>query len=192
MARHHTLIDMVYRALVSANNPATKEPVGLSRTDGKRPDGLTLIPWQSGRAIVWEVTVTHTLADSYSNTRDIVPGHAAELAASRKVDKYATLSGSYIVQPVAFETLGPINTSGLQFLTELGRRISFVSGDARETSFLFQRLSICIQRFNAIAFSLSFEPPAAIDSQPLPLILTLVFSPLGIEYIGAKKQQKNK
>ena len=46
MARHHTLNDMVYRALVSANIPVTKEPVSLSRTDGKRPDGLTLIPWQ--------------------------------------------------------------------------------------------------------------------------------------------------
>ena len=73
---------MVYRAMVSANIPVTKEPVGLSSIDGKRPDSLALIPWQSGRAFVWDVTVTHTMADSYSNTRAIVPGHAAELAAT--------------------------------------------------------------------------------------------------------------
>jgi len=164
MARHHTLNDLVYRAMVGANIPVTKEPVGLSRTDGKRPDGLTLIPWQSGRALVWDVTVTHTLSDSYSHTRDIVPGHAAELASTRKMDKYASLAGNYIVQPVAFETFGPINSSGLQFLAELGRRISSVSGDSRETSFLFQRLSVCVQRFNAVAFSLSFEPPSVMDS----------------------------
>jgi len=162
--RHHTLNDLIYRALVSANIPVNKEPVGLSRTDGKRPDGLTLIPWQSGKALVWDVTVSHTMAESYLNTREIVPGHAAELAATRKTDKYASLAAAYIVQPIAFETMGPINSSGLQFLTELGRRISAVSGDKRETSFLFQRLSICIQRFNAVALSLSFEQPAVMDS----------------------------
>ena len=160
----HTLNDLIYRALVSANIPTNKEPVGLSRTDGKRPDGLTLIPWQSGKALVWDVTVTHTMAESYSNTIEIVPGHAAELAATRKTDKYASLAGTYVVQPLAFETMGPINSSGLQFLTELGRRISAVSGDKRETSFLFQRVSICIQRFNAVAFSLAFEQPVAMDS----------------------------
>ena len=31
--------------------------------------------------------------------------------------------------------MGPINSSGLRFFAELGRRISAVSGDRRETSF---------------------------------------------------------
>jgi len=43
----------------------TKEPVGFFRTDGKRPDGLTLIPWQSGKSLCWDVTVTCPLAASY-------------------------------------------------------------------------------------------------------------------------------
>ena len=38
--------------------PVTKEPSGLFRTDGKRPDGLTLLPWQSGKSLCWDVTVT--------------------------------------------------------------------------------------------------------------------------------------
>ena len=38
---------------------------------------------------------------------------------------------------------------GSDFLTEVGRRISARSGDPRETSFLFQRISVAIQRFNA-------------------------------------------
>jgi len=164
MARHHALNDLVYRAFVSANIPVTKEPVGLNRTDGKRPDGLTLIPFQSGRALTWDVTVTHTMAESYARHGDIVAGHAAELASVRKQDKYVNLTSSYLFQPLAFETMGPINSSGLMFLTELGRRISLTSGDKRETSFLFQRLSICIQRFNSVALSLSFETPAAMDS----------------------------
>ena len=35
----------------------TKEPTGLFRTDGKRPDGLTLVPWQSGKSLCWDVTI---------------------------------------------------------------------------------------------------------------------------------------
>ena len=40
-ARHHTLNDLIARAFASGGFPATKEPQGLSRSDGKRPDGLT-------------------------------------------------------------------------------------------------------------------------------------------------------
>ena len=43
-ARHHTLNDTVYRAFSSAGIPATKKPVDLSCLDGRRPDGLTLVP----------------------------------------------------------------------------------------------------------------------------------------------------
>jgi len=36
-------------------------------------------------------------------------------------------------------------------LSELGRRITQSTDDHRESAFLFQRLSILIQRFNAVA-----------------------------------------
>jgi len=44
IARHQHLNDLVTRALVSADVSATKEPVGLIRRDGKRPDGMAQIP----------------------------------------------------------------------------------------------------------------------------------------------------
>ncbi|XP_063361435.1 uncharacterized protein LOC134650409 [Cydia amplana] len=50
--RHHALNDIIRRALVSANIPSTLEPPGLSRSDGKRPDGLTLVPWEKGQSPV--------------------------------------------------------------------------------------------------------------------------------------------
>ena len=40
--RHNYINDLVYHALLQAGLPSTKEPTGLLRTDGKRPDGL----WQ--------------------------------------------------------------------------------------------------------------------------------------------------
>ena len=51
--RHAWLNDLILRALIRADIPAVKEPQGLSRNDGKRPDGLTLVPWQSGHCATW-------------------------------------------------------------------------------------------------------------------------------------------
>jgi len=62
---YHTLNDVVARATQSAGIPVTNEPVGLTRLNGKRPNGLTLIAWQGGKPISWDVTVVSTLAASY-------------------------------------------------------------------------------------------------------------------------------
>jgi len=65
IARHHVFNDIIWRAVGAAGIPAVKEPSGLDRQDGKRPDGLTLIPWHGGRSLVWDVTVVSPLAASY-------------------------------------------------------------------------------------------------------------------------------
>jgi len=56
---------------------------------------------------------------------------------------------NFIFQQVAIENLGPLNVSAVNFLSEVGRRLTSLSGDSRETSFLFQLLSMLIQRFNS-------------------------------------------
>ena len=56
--RHHALNDLIARAFSSAGFPVAKEPSGLLRSDGKRPDDLTLVPWSSGKAPCCDVTVT--------------------------------------------------------------------------------------------------------------------------------------
>ena len=71
-------------------------------------------------------------------------GSAAETASIRKESKYSSLPPEYLFQPVAIETLGPLNASAANFLSEVGRRLTSLSGDPRETSFLFQRLSMLI------------------------------------------------
>ena len=65
IAWHQVLNDIIWRSMGSAGIPATKEPSGLVRQDGKRPDGLTLIPWQGWKSLAWDVTVVSTLAQSY-------------------------------------------------------------------------------------------------------------------------------
>jgi len=70
--------------------------------------------------------------------------------------KYSTLTGIRIFQPLAFESDGPQNASAICFIKELGHRISQHSDDDRETQFLFQRLSVIMQRFNAVLYGESF------------------------------------
>jgi len=43
--------------------------------------------------------------------------------------------------------LGPFNETEYQLVGDLGRRIARLSGNDRESSFLFQRLSVVVQRF---------------------------------------------
>jgi len=76
-SRHHAFNDVVARAFSSAGVPAVKEPAGLCRTDGKRPDGMTLIPWKAGKPVVWDVTAICTTASSYIDSSTREAGDAA-------------------------------------------------------------------------------------------------------------------
>jgi len=157
-ARHRALNDVVARAFSAAGIRASKEPTGLSRTDGKLPDGMTLITWWAGKPAVWDVTVVCTSAGSYLTSSAREAGAAAEfaLAANRKTAKYVSLAASYIFFQIAVETQGPLSEKARQLLCDLGRRISASSGDDREVSFLFQRVSVVVQRFNAVLLHDSF------------------------------------
>ena len=54
------------------------------------------------------------------------------------------------------KNLGTMNASAYGFLAGLGQKISAISGDDRETCYLFQRISVLIQRFNATLLHESF------------------------------------
>jgi hypothetical protein len=149
--RHNLLNDTLLRALQSANVAAVREPPGLLRTDAKRPDGATLVPWSRGRCLLWDATCPDTLAPSYVQRSATESGAAATLAEARKQAKYSALSTAHDFVPVVIETLGTWGKLGLAFVNELGRRISSRSGDPRSTSFLKQRLAMAIQRGNAAA-----------------------------------------
>ena len=48
--------DIIHRALTSAKIPPRLEPSDLSHTDGKHPDGVTIVSWKSGKTLVWDAT----------------------------------------------------------------------------------------------------------------------------------------
>ena len=74
------------------------------------------------------------------------------MASEKKMEKYAELSKTSCFCPIIIETLGPFNDLGLALLTELGRRMTACTGDAREIQHLLQRISVTIQRFNSILY----------------------------------------
>ena len=143
----HAINDIIHHTLSAAHVPSRLEPQGLLRTDGKRPDGMTLTPWSVGRPLVWDATCPDTYAPSYRVQATSGEGKVAELAEVKKDQKYSLLGATYLFTPVAIETSGAIGPRSRVFLRELGRRVRWESGEPRAT--ILQRLSVAVQRGNA-------------------------------------------
>jgi len=135
---------VVARAFASAGVPVVKEPNGLARVDGERPDCLTLIP------------VNHWPGMSRSRSSTLA-GEADELALG------SSLEICWICQSVAitYFSTSSLRKFGLHkrvllrfFISNLGHTIYSVSVEGR---FLFQRLSVTFQRFNAILLNDTFS-----------------------------------
>jgi len=109
------------------------------------------------------VTVATTLADSYVSASAALAGAATETAATRKSVKCADLPASYLFEPIVFESLGPMNLPALNLLNGLGCKITSVSGDIREGHFLFQRLTVILQRYNGVLLHKSFDQSDGLD-----------------------------
>jgi len=77
-------------------------------------------------------------------------------AATCKSAKCTDIDTNYIFQPIAVESLGPINTSGHDFLSKLGCKLSTQSGDDRDHAAFCFSDSVLIQRFNAILLDDTF------------------------------------
>jgi hypothetical protein len=148
--RHTELNAILKRALASAHVNSILEPAGMSRDDGKAPDGMTLVPWSRGKCLVWDATCADTTCKSYVQATSRAAGAAAERREILKRSKYRFLENNYIFCPFAVETLGTFGVEALNLVKDLGKRIREVTGEPRSRLFLTQRISIAIQRGNAI------------------------------------------
>ena len=151
LARHANLNDVVKRALAAANMPSWLEPVGLDRSDGRRPDGLTAFPFSGGRSLCWDSTCVDTFAATHLMDCARQAGAAATKQEHFKRAKYSAISERYRFEPLAVETTGVLGPSSLKFVTELGNRIRQCTGEWRETQWLLQRISLAVARGNAAA-----------------------------------------
>ena len=110
--------------------------MALLRSDGKRPDEATLIPWTRGKPLAIDITVADTYANSYVEDTATIEAAAADRAASSKTAKYTELSKTYHFTSIAIETFGSWKDLAIEFIAELGKMITAVTQEPRETQYL--------------------------------------------------------
>ena len=143
--------DIVHRALGASQIPSRLEPSGISRSDGKRPDGATLVSWKCGKLLVWDATCVGTYAHSYSRVASQETRAVADQAERRKSDKCSNMDPNmYLFTPVVIETSGVFGKQTLSFLKDLACRVCKVSGEVKSFLYLLQCLAVAVQRGNAV------------------------------------------
>jgi len=105
-----------------------------------------------GQRKACDVTVPDTYAESHIGSTANKPGAAAHKTAQNKIDKYSKLASTHICYPFAIETAGTWHEMAIDLTQKIGRRITTNTEDTRETTFLFQRFSMALQRGNAVSF----------------------------------------
>ena len=148
-SRHAAVNDIIKRSLASLKIPSHLEPSGLYRSDGKRPDGATIVPRKQGRILVWDATCPDTLAPSHQALAVREGRAVANDAENKKHAKYSHLESTHIFMPVAVKTLGAFGRETKAFIQDLGQRLIATTSDPMSRAFLVQRIAVAIQRGNA-------------------------------------------
>jgi len=104
--RHSHMNDILWRSMKRAQIPAVKEPVSLIRQDGKRPEGVTLLPWARGKPLAWDITVPDTYAESHLQDTACRPGATADKMTANKSYKYCDLAGTHLFSQLPLKLPG--------------------------------------------------------------------------------------
>ena len=116
-----------------------------------------MIPFSKGKPFAWDVTVPDTYADWHINMTSSEAEAAARQAALTKNTKYIDIISTHIFYPIVIETACSWDVQALEVIEEIGGRITEATEDPKETMYLFQRLSMTIQRGNALSFFNTFD-----------------------------------
>jgi len=106
--------------------------------------------------MAWDVTVPDTYAESHIGNTSTKPDAAAQKTTQNKIDKYSKLASTHIFYPFAIETAGTWHEIAIELTQEIGRRITTITEDTQETTFVFERggtpFQMALQRGNAVSF----------------------------------------
>ena len=149
--RQAAVNDIIHRSLSSANIPSPLEPSGLYRSNGKRPDGCSILPWSCEKVLVWDATCPDTFAPAHISAAVRGAGVVTAQARQVKVSQYAHLDTSQYFVPFKVEASGVLGKPAEEFTQELARCIYKATGEPRSRQFLLQRLSVAVQKGNAAA-----------------------------------------
>ena len=151
--RHDRIRDAIFAAAQRASLNPQKELPGLIPGSLSRPADIFVNNWADGRKIAFDVSVT-------SPTQEAVvlqaADHPAAAIEARKLSKNRVhfdncRNQGVFFQPLVVESFGGWDSDALKFLKELGRQEARRWGkdSALEIKFLFQKLSVALQRGNA-------------------------------------------
>ena len=88
-------------------------------------------------------------------------GSTAEWAENRKFETYGNYLGDdYHFVPIANETFGSWGPIGHKFIKDICKLIQGISKEPRSTAFIFQAISVAIQRGNAQCVQNTYEESA--------------------------------
>ena len=165
----------------SAQIPTRLEPFSLDCSDGHHPDGVTIIPWKSGRLMVWDAICPDSFAPSYVASGTSAAGAVAE---DRKRTKYSYLDPGHTFIPIAIETSGAFGLSASSFFKELDHCVSQVTVETNLCLSLSEGFHSC----SAKQHSLSYGHLRPIDFPPyliiiIIIIINLFFSLIVIDYM---------
>ena len=136
--------------MYSSPDPLTVEPTGLSRSDGKRPDGVTIASCMEDRPHACMGCFLHRHICHISPSTDCHRGKScAGLTEQRKRNKYESLARTNNFIPVVVETSGAFGTEALDLFAEIGRRIHAITHEAKSRAILIQQMFVALQCGNA-------------------------------------------
>ena len=117
-----------------ARIPSISEPNGVSRSNGKRPDGMTVYSFKNGRIMVWDCTISDTIAFSHIQISSAFRGKVAESAETAKLTKYCRLR----FYQLEFKLL-VLGSKWTEIDKKNAKKIAHETGESRSTSFLLER-----------------------------------------------------
>jgi len=148
-SRNNQINDLLCRTFTSSGTLSTREPHSLCTTGGKRPDGITLVPWKRECCLAWDATCPDTYTQSAMCESSVQAGSAALKAELNKSRMYVDIIAGVDFIPFAIDTSGVWGVQALELVSEIGRRLNSTTHDPCSTTFLRQRISVAVMRGNA-------------------------------------------
>merc|ERR1712086_586205 len=128
---------------------ALPQHCATSEAEQEPSSKILLVLYNQYRCLIWDFTCADTLCKSYVKKASKEVGSAAAGREAKKVDKYSNLSDYYHFVPVGIETYGAYGPQGIKLVKQIGKKIQDATGEKLSTFYLFQSISIAIQKGNA-------------------------------------------
>ena len=157
--RNSMINDIIWGAIKRAKIPTHKEPTGLIMQNGKRPDGATLISWSEAK--LWHGLDSGQICSVSSSIHGTWSRQSSDTCSGDEMHK---IQRTRRHAHIAIETTGTWDKQATELIEEIGRRCTLETEDPKETIYLYQRISIAIQRGNALSFTHTFDIYADINT----------------------------